>query len=517
MMHKQCNLECAEGIGKLELGKFTNRQKVDSYGACLTLLNTGVKLIIPPKAIPEGDVVEIGLDVNSNYSNVPHQDSTEGCIAPIITCLPNRYKFQGRVLIMFPHSVKQEDCPLQLYSSHAEPDEDKDWEEVKHNQDDDSTSPILFLKKKYGYLFVNSFTDYVIIPEPGKEICVKLMRIVVYANELADFQDFQEVHICCHGERDDLTTKVEREQKKEGRHQMTHKLNVELFRCDSSVKVNITAEDGWIRKTKKKEQTIKSLYRRDCGSCQYTFKNDDNLTVFHCQISVQQDGFDEVELEFTNRLKKPNLPTTQSSNVRPTIQASNVRPTVQASNVRPTTQTSLPIEPLSSLSLDRGDSGFAFQSECSLSQMPSSSRYNEESFCPSNTHIYYDKVPSQISSSHSDNVLPLVAPVLSPVKIPNSLRSKLCALLNPAVTDGNDWRKLASVIDHEDLIRLCERFPSPTECVIQAWEAKDEHLEKLVEHLKTCKRFGAAKLVEDYIKETNQNSNQLANTSTTMS
>ncbi|XP_071962780.1 uncharacterized protein [Antedon mediterranea] len=485
--------------------------KVDSSGARLKIPNTGVQLIIPPMAIPEGEVTDIGLAVDSldNYTKLPYKDLNKGCIAPIITCLPNGYRFQKPVLIVFPHCGKQEDCPLQLYTSNSEPDEAKDWKQVKHNQED--SSQILFLKNQYGYLFVNHFTDFVIITLPSGKYQAKYMRIVVYANELDDCQTFQEIHIHCHGDRDDLKKAIDEEEKKEDRRQMTHLLRFELYNCESSVTVNVKTGNGWIMQSEEEEQILNNLWRKDIGSCQYAFENVGDINEFHCQISVQQSGFDKAKLVVTNRVKNLDLPTAplRGVNVLDDNRTGENQSQVQASR-----WLSSDIQQSQTRSTDSGHASASFRS-----QMSSTVVYNEGLSHSTGPNFSHPRIPppnytfpGQMSYPYGHpSIFSPQSPISCPLKVPYFLRIKLYEKLNPTMADGNDWRMFASVIDCENLVRLGETYPSPTECVLQAWESKDEPLEKLIEHLKACSRIDAANLVEDHIKKTNQNLNQLAN------
>ncbi|XP_033122570.1 uncharacterized protein LOC117121460 isoform X2 [Anneissia japonica] len=498
-----CNIHFSPLATKTEV---IPRIKVDCSGACIKLPGTGVQLIIPPYAIPEGSNAEIGLALDSwNDLNIPGEDKNEGSIAPIITCLPHNYHFQKRVLIVFPHSVKEtveeKEC---LYTSNNVIDGKIQWRETNYNQD--GTSPILFLKYQYAYLFVGHFSFFTITLPSGEECNAKYMRIVVFANELPDLDTNQSVRIYCHGERDDEIKKVvEKEEKDIGGIKKIFKAKFELIqKSDSVLKIRIEYENGWLLKSPEKDKLLKGLWRKDFGHCQYIFANKGDMNSFYCRIFVQQVDYGEEELlEFSNVVKAPIRKSTAeclSSSFGVTEnrgKQSNNDFETPIGNRHPST-----------------DSGHAsFHSEMSYYTV-SHSTGPHPSNPPSSLRTPHYAVPRQLSCP--PNVYPYFLantqihqganlPTALPSKVPYALRTQLCQLLDPDMPGGNDWRFLASELKSEHLIRKLESTSKePTCAVLQVWESRDEPIEMLVKHLHAIKRLDAANLVENHIAETNQ-------------
>ncbi|XP_033122635.1 uncharacterized protein LOC117121506 isoform X2 [Anneissia japonica] len=483
--------------------------EVDCSGACLKLPGTGVQLIIPPYAIPKGSNAKIGLALDRNYLNIPGEYKDEGCIAPIITCLPNHYKFQKPVLIVFPHSVKEvideKEC-INLYTNENDPDQKKHWKQVKYNQKGDTSSPVLFLKNQYAYLFVGHFTDYIITLPSGEECSARYLRIVVYANELIDCETNQEVRIYCHGERHDLEQRVEKEEKALAGIQMAVELQFELFKKPEVVlKVSIEFETGWHMKTRKKEQFLKNLWRKDYGSCKYTFKNIGQMRSFYCNISIQQiDCEEEVSLEVSNTVKHPIDTSNQNAPAEPLRGPPSVYMVENGGN-----------QPLST---DSGHTSFYRLSGSYLVERYhggssySSDFHSHSSNLPPNTQNDNYVMPRQMSCPHDSqgNMLQNVnLPDMSLPKLPHKLRMELCCKLDTDHPLGDDWRRLASNLNLDNIIgKLDARSKSPTLDLLNVWESRNETLDMLVKRFNDIDRSDAANLVKDYIDKTKQSSNQ---------
>ena len=82
---------------------------VDHNGGKFTIGETGVSLIVPPQAIPEGDTEGIFIGIVNQEKEHPKLDDKESLLSPVVKCGPNGLKFERPVILSLPHCAQLED------------------------------------------------------------------------------------------------------------------------------------------------------------------------------------------------------------------------------------------------------------------------------------------------------------------------------------------------------------------------------------------------------------------------
>merc|ERR1719458_930790 len=91
-------------------------------------------------------------------------------------------------------------------------------------------------------------------------------------------------------------------------------------------------------------------------------------------------------------------------------------------------------------------------------------------------------------------------PLEAPFRIPVSVKNSLAALLDHPNSHNNDWRLLAERLGVNRYITFFATQPSPTEAILNLWEARNRELlalSNLMNTLRGMGRFDAAVVLEE--------------------
>ena len=85
------------------------RGLVDHNGGKFTIGDTGVSLIVPPQAIPEGHTEGIFIAIMNQEKEHPQVTNKQSLLSPVVKCGPSGLKFERPVILSMPHCALLED------------------------------------------------------------------------------------------------------------------------------------------------------------------------------------------------------------------------------------------------------------------------------------------------------------------------------------------------------------------------------------------------------------------------
>ncbi|XP_022249412.1 tight junction protein ZO-1-like [Limulus polyphemus] len=168
LSHEQDNFPSSEPSRQLSSGSTDSSHRVvatahgtfNHIGGTLTSEETGVQIVIPPGALPQGSDQEIYFKVCQDTSMLPPLDKDKGemLLSPLVMCGPHGLKFNIPVELRLPHcaSVNPESWSFALKSSETpNSGQPAEWHNVSlDNMDGVSSSCV---KENYVSVLVDHF------------------------------------------------------------------------------------------------------------------------------------------------------------------------------------------------------------------------------------------------------------------------------------------------------------------------------------------------------------------------
>jgi netrin receptor unc-5 len=85
-------------------------------------------------------------------------------------------------------------------------------------------------------------------------------------------------------------------------------------------------------------------------------------------------------------------------------------------------------------------------------------------------------------------------------RLGKQIRKQLCHCLDPPTPRGNDWRMLAHALNVDRYINFFATKPSPTDCILDLWEARNRQsnaLTELKQIFNDMERFDAVNVLDN--------------------
>ncbi|XP_015764131.1 PREDICTED: netrin receptor UNC5C-like isoform X1 [Acropora digitifera] len=155
---------------------------VDHNGGKFTIGETGVSLIVPPKAIPEGDTEGIFIGIVNQEKEHPKLDDKESLLSPVVKCGPNGLKFERPVILSLPHCAQLEDGAwnLKVQYNESETGTPAGWKQLIDISKQDGSEPYFaLLEPNMVYLMVDHFTNFAVTGQPANQ-AKKWVQIKAY-------------------------------------------------------------------------------------------------------------------------------------------------------------------------------------------------------------------------------------------------------------------------------------------------------------------------------------------------
>ncbi|NXL09174.1 UNC5B protein, partial [Mesembrinibis cayennensis] len=149
-------------------------------GGRLTIPGTGVSLLVPHGAIPQGKFYEMYLVLNKAESALLPSEGTQTVLSPAVTCGPTGLLLCRPVVLTIPHcaDVGSSDWIYQLKTQSHQ----GNWEEVVTLDEETLNTPCYCqLEAKSCHILLDQLGTYVFVGESYSRSAIKRLQLAIFA------------------------------------------------------------------------------------------------------------------------------------------------------------------------------------------------------------------------------------------------------------------------------------------------------------------------------------------------
>ncbi|NXT84518.1 UNC5B protein, partial [Zapornia atra] len=149
-------------------------------GGRLTIPGTGVSLLVPHGAIPQGKFYEMYLVLNKAESTLLPSEGTQTVLSPAVTCGPTGLLLCRPVVLTIPHcaDVSSSDWIYQLKTQSHQ----GNWEEVVTLDEETLNTPCYCqLEAKSCHILLDQLGTYVFVGESYSRSAIKRLQLAIFA------------------------------------------------------------------------------------------------------------------------------------------------------------------------------------------------------------------------------------------------------------------------------------------------------------------------------------------------
>ncbi|XP_066280703.1 uncharacterized protein [Branchiostoma lanceolatum] len=270
---------------------YTSRM-VDAKGAVLRLPSCGAELLIPPKAVPEGEQVLILLSVSWDTADRPRLEPAQSLIGPVVLCGPSGVQLQKAATLVFEHCglLNSQSTPAVLACEDISV-QNKSWRLLTNDAEKDEQNAVnvraCFLKNKC-IVHMNrivSFAPIVRGSDPGKTV-----RFVAFGPQLGTFEDVN-IRVYCINDTADALECIRQQEGQAGRRQCGGLSISCMYPGDNCC---VQAQDpgpGWaFRGLTQQQVTTESVWRTQFPKRYFTlYHTDHRLKNLHFRMHAFQE------------------------------------------------------------------------------------------------------------------------------------------------------------------------------------------------------------------------------------
>ncbi|NP_001082302.1 netrin receptor UNC5B-a precursor [Xenopus laevis] len=181
-----------------------------SLGGRLTFPNTGVSLLIPQGAIPQGKYYEMYLMINKRENTVLPSEGTQTILSPIITCGPTGLLLCKPVILTVPHcaDINTSDWILQLKTQSHQ----GNWEEVVTLNEETLNTPCYCQLESHScHTLLDQLGTYAFVGESYSRSAIKRLQLAIFAPMLCTSLEYNLKVYCVEDTPDALKEVLELE------------------------------------------------------------------------------------------------------------------------------------------------------------------------------------------------------------------------------------------------------------------------------------------------------------------
>lgn len=455
------NLPTAYAVTPTTSGNFTSAAVTHS-GAYLNLRESSVSLLIPDGAVSRSRKQELFLSILNEDCFRPKLAENLTQLSPVVSCGPN-VSLNKAVVLKVPHcadlnrnnwaiSVLQSDCS------------DSQWQTaVTLGQETINTGVFCQLDKDTAYLVTDCLSRYVIVGQSVNGYAIKRLKLAIFSPKLC-FQSTVDYSIRVYllEDTDSSMETVFGQEKRLGGFLMDEPRSINFQDGGSNLCLNLeNVGDGWKAKPGSSYQEIpfKHLWQANSNS-------------LHCSFTLESYEMNR-NLSFALRVHQKGSENTQ-------VFAVSCRDDTDVSG-RFTKTYPNELVPKISITTDTSRS----------IDSPKTKQFESAKNEGATPKLAKNLILTDRGVSTCDDFT---------FRLNRQVKKQLCQCLDPPTPRGNDWRMLAHALSVDRYINYFATKPSPTDCILDLWEARNRQSNALTEFVKIFRemeRFDAVSILEN--------------------
>uniref|UniRef100_A0A6P7H209 Netrin receptor UNC5 n=1 Tax=Diabrotica virgifera virgifera TaxID=50390 RepID=A0A6P7H209_DIAVI len=451
-------LPTAYAVTPTTSGNYTS-STLSSTGGFLNLAESAVSLLIPDGALSRTRKQELFLSILNEDCFRPKLAEGLTQLSPVVSCGPN-ISLNKAVVLKVPHcaEITRNNWQISILQSDCS---DSQWQNaVTLGQETINTTVFCQLDKSAAYLVTESLARYVIVGRSASGAALKRLKLAVFAPKLC-FQSSGDYSIRVYvlEDTDSSMETVFGQEKRLGGYLLDEPRSIMFQDGGSNLCLSLDdISDGWRAKpsTNYQEIPFKHLWQANSNSlhCSFTLESFELSRFLNFKLRVNQKGFDYIQV----------------------------------------------------FDINCRDDGAETSTE-----KTSSGKFNHNEFVPkmcettksteSRKGVEYAKSAKRLDTK---NMIVTDRGVSTcddfNFRLTKPLRKQLSQCLDPPIQRGNDWRMLAHALKVDRYINFFAIKPSPTDCILDLWEARNRGnnaLTELKQIFNEMERFDAVNILDN--------------------
>lgn len=441
-------LPTAYAVTPTSSGNYTSATATHA-GAYLNLPGSSVSLLIPEGAVSRTRKQELFLSILNEDCFRPKLAENLTQLSPVVSCGPN-ISLSKAVVLKVPHcaelsknnwiiSVLQSDCS------------DSQWQTaVTLGQETINTVVFCQLDQDAAYLVTDCLSRFVLVGQSANGYATKRLKLAVFAPKLC-FQSSIDYSIRVYILEDTNSSMetVYGQEKRLGGFLMDEPRTI--FFQDGGNNLCLSLEsisEGWKAKPSSNYQEIpfRHLWQANSNSlhCSFTLEVTEMNRKLSFSLRVNQKGFENMQVFSINCRDDGEMPGRQVK--------------------------TFPNEIVPKITIHTDTSRSCDSPKSKVAK----------------NVILNDK---GVSTCDDFNF-----------RLSRQVKKQLCQCLDTPTVRGNDWRMLARLLNTDRYTNFFATKPSPTECILDLWEARNRQsnaIAELVKILRDMDRFDAVTILEN--------------------
>lgn len=444
---------------------------VNYNGAFLNLPESGVSLTIPEGTVSRTRKQELFLSILNEDCFRPKLAENLTQLSPVVSCGPN-VSLNKAVILKIPHcaelsrnnwviSVLQSDCS------------DSQWQTaVTLGHETINSTVFCQLDDDVAFLVTDCLSRFVLVGQSTDGVAVKKLKLAVFAPKLCfnSTVDYS-VRVYMLEDTDSSMETVFSQEKRLGGYLLDNPKSIYFQDGGNNLILSIeNISDGWKPKPASSYQEIpfKHLWQSTSNSlhCSFTLESYEISRNLSFRIRVNQQGFDQTQ--YFDILCRDGTESPSSKPGTGKMHHSDLLPKIT-------------IQSETSRSSDSKKIDFAHSPKSAKSV-----KIDDGNFQKLAKNLI---VTDRGIATCEDFTFRLTKP----------LRKQLCHALDPPTSRGNDWRLLARALHVDRYINFFATKPSPTDCILDLWEARNRNsnaLTELRQIFNDMERFDAVNILD---------------------